>query len=54
MGGVIDSVADEVDRDKNDSVDGDEVDIETVVDDDVVEQTGNNNDNVEDAMSSLE
>ena len=54
MSGVIGSVADEIDRDKNDGVDVGKVDSKTVVDDDVVEQTGNNDDNVENAMSSLE
>ena len=38
-GSVIDSAADEIDRDKNDDVDVGEVGSETVVDDDVVEQT---------------
>ena len=42
------------DKNKNDDVDVSEVDRETVVDDDVVEQTGGNDDNVDDAMSSLE
>ena len=31
MGGVIDSVADEIDLDNNDGIDGGEVDSETVV-----------------------
>ena len=43
-----------MDSDKNDGVDVSEVDSETAVDDDVVEQTDGNDDNAEDAMSSLE
>ena len=54
MGSAPDFVAHEIDRDKNDNVNVGEMDSEAVVDNDAVEQTGNNGDNIEDAMPSLE